>query len=72
MSSLEALQEEVARLPLEGRAAVAAFALKTLPPPDYEVSDEDVTRRLDELKSGKVEGLSHEQLWSKVDQLTSK
>ena len=51
---------------------MAAFALKTLPPPDYEVSDEDVTRRLDELKSGKVEGLSHEQLWSKVDQLTSK
>ena len=72
MNSLEALQEEVARLPLEGRAAVAAFALKTLPPPDYEVSDEDIARRLDELKSGKVDALNSEQLWSKVDQLTSK
>ncbi len=56
-------------LPLKDRAAFAAYMLQTLPPPDSQVTDEDVARRLRELKSGSVQGLTTEQLFSEVDRL---
>ncbi len=69
MIAIETLREEAARLPLEDRAAFAAYVLQTLPPPDFQVTDEEVAERLDELKSGKVQGLTTEQLFSEVARL---
>ena len=71
MIAIETLREEAARLPLEERAAFAAYVLQTLPPPDYRVSDEEVSERRDELKSGAVEGLTSGQLFSEVSRLTA-
>lgn len=67
--AIETLREEAARLPLKDRAAFAAYMLQALPPPDYGVSDEVVAERLEALKSGTVQGLSTEQLFSAVTRL---
>ncbi len=69
MIAIETLREEAARLSLKDRAAFAAYVLQTLPPPDFQVTDEEVAERLDELKSGKVQGLTTEQLFSEVARL---
>ncbi len=69
MIAIETLREEAARLPLKERAAFAAYVLQTLPPPDYGVSDEVVAKRLEALKSGAVQGLTTEQLFSAVTRL---
>lgn len=69
MIAIETLREEAARLSLKDRAAFAAYVLQTLPPPDFQVTDEEVAERLDELKSGKVQGLTTEQLFSETDRL---
>ena len=70
MIAIETLREEAARLPLKDRAAFAAYMLQTLPPPDCQVTDEEVAQRLHELKSGAVQGLTTEQLFSEVSRLT--
>jgi hypothetical protein len=64
--AIETLRDEVSRLPLEDRAAFAAFVLETLPPPEYCVSDEEVQRRWNEMESGAVTGISMEELFSRV------
>jgi len=69
MIAIEILREGAARLPLKDRAAFAAYVLQTLPPPDFQVTDDDVAQRLRELKSGAVQGLTTEQLFSEVDRL---
>ncbi len=66
--AIETLREEVRKLPLEERAAFAAFVLDTLPPPDYEVSDEEAQRRWDEMESGEVEGISAEEFFARLEQ----
>ncbi len=69
MIAIETLREEAARLSLKDRAAFAAYVLQTLPPPDFQVTDEEVAGRLHELDSGKVQGLTTEQLFSEVARL---
>ena len=43
------------------RASLASRLIETLPPPHYDVSDEEVMLRDQELESGKVQALSHEE-----------
>lgn len=69
MIAIETLREEAARLPLKDRAAFAAYVLQTLPSPDFEVTDEEVARRFQELRSGAVDGLTTEQLFAEATRL---
>ena len=66
MIAIETLKEEVSKLPLKERAAFAEFVWGTLPSPDYEVSDEEVERRLEEMRSGAEPGLTTEELFAEV------
>lgn len=67
MIAIETLREEVRKLSLEDRAAFAVFVLDTLPPPQHVVSDEEVSRRWEEMESGAVEGISMDELFSRID-----
>jgi hypothetical protein len=64
--AIETLREEASRLPLEDRAAFAAFVLQTLPAPVYSVSDSEVVRRLEDLRSGNVEGVTTAEIFQQV------
>jgi hypothetical protein len=64
--AIETLREEVRRLPLEEREEFAAFVLDTLPPPDEGVSDEEVARRLEEMRSGADPGFTTEELFAEI------
>jgi hypothetical protein len=45
---------------------LAAKLLDTLPPPGTEISDEEVERREQELESGEVDAISHEEFVRRV------
>ncbi len=62
MASLAEVQEQVAALPVEQRASLASFLLRSLPDPDYDVSDEEVAERASQSKAGEVEMLSLDEL----------
>jgi hypothetical protein len=55
-------KEMAATLPLEQRASLASFLLKSLPDSDYDVSDEEVAQRVSETQSGEVSTISMEEL----------
>lgn len=67
MIAIETLRDEVMKLPLEERAAFAAFVLDTLPPADYSVPDEEVARRWEEMDAGAVEGITMDELFARVE-----
>ena len=56
------LKYNLDQLSLEERASLASYLLHSLDAPDYDVSDEEVIRRVDELHSGKVQEMNHETL----------
>ncbi len=62
MISLARFKEQAAALPVEQRASLASFLLHSLPDPDYDVSDEEVTERLRKMKSGEVDTISMDEL----------
>jgi len=62
MVDLAKFKEQAATLPVEERASLASFLLHTLPDPDYDVSDEEVAKRVSEMKSGEVAAISMEEL----------
>lgn len=64
--TLEKIAEEAASLNEKQRAALAASLLDTLPPPGLEIGDEVVDQREEELDSGKVQPISHEELVRRV------
>lgn len=66
------LQEQVLTLPSEDRAAVASALLHSLEPPPYDVSDEEVQRRREELENGEVAEISHEELLARVKRPSSR
>lgn len=66
MIPIETLREEVAKLPLEERAAFYEFVLSTLPAPDHNVSDQELTRRWEEMESGAEPGLTTEQFFAEI------
>jgi len=64
--TLEKLAEEAAALNEKDRAALGASLLDTLPPPGLELTDEEVDRRENEMDSGEVQPISHEELVRRV------
>jgi hypothetical protein len=61
MTRLQALQHEVVGHPPEDRSALITVLLHTFKGPAYDVSDEEVMRRDEEMESGMEKGLSHRQ-----------
>lgn len=58
MSEIGQLREAVSRLSPPDRAELAAFILGSLDEGHHWVDDEEVMRRIDELDSGEVKGLT--------------
>jgi hypothetical protein len=65
---LAEIEQEALALSEQERASLAAKLLKTLPPPGTDVSDEEVERREQELESGQVAEMSHEEFVRRVQQ----
>lgn len=63
MSQVATLLKEASKLDLLDRAELVSSLLEDLDPEPHYVSDEEVLQRLEELKSGRVEGLSKEEFW---------
>lgn len=66
------LQEQLLTLPSEDRVAVASALLHSLEPSAYDVSDEEVQRRRQELENGNVAEISHEELLARVKRPSSR
>jgi len=58
MTQVTALLKEASKLDLPERAELVSSLLKDLDPEPHYVSDGEVLERLEELRSGKVKGLS--------------
>ena len=65
---LAEIEREALALSERERASLAATLLDTLPPPGTDVSDEEVERREQELESGQVAGILHEEFIRRVQQ----
>ena len=63
MTQVTALLKEASKLGLPERAELVSSLLEDLDPQPHYVSDEEVFERLEELKSGKVQGLSRQEFW---------
>lgn len=62
MTKLQSIEKEASGLPEEDRAALAAMLLGSLSNPSYDVDDEEVARRVEEIESGLEPGISHADL----------
>ena len=63
MSNVAVLLKEASKLDLLDRVELISSLLEDFDPTPHYVSDEEAMRRLDDLKSGKVDGLSEEEFW---------
>jgi hypothetical protein len=63
MTHVAELLKEASKLDLPDRAELISSLLEDLDPQPHYVSDEEVFERLEDLKSGKVQGLSKEEFW---------
>jgi Putative addiction module component len=63
MSQVATLLREASKLDFLDRAELVSSLLEDLDPKPHCVSDEEVMERLEELKSGKIQGLSMEDFW---------
>ncbi len=63
MTQVTALLKEASKLDLPERAELVSSLLEDLDPEPHYVSDGEVLERLEELRSGKVKGLSEEEFW---------
>jgi hypothetical protein len=63
LKQVTALLKEASKLDLTERAELVSLLLEDLEPKPNYVSDEEVFERLEELKSGKVKGLTNEEFW---------
>ena len=63
VTQVAVLLKEASKLDLTDRAELVSSLLEDLDPLPHYVSDEEVFERLEELKSGKVKGLSKEEFW---------
>ncbi|HUG20103.1 MAG TPA: addiction module protein [Planctomycetaceae bacterium] len=69
MSNAQQIIDEAATLSAEDRVVVVDFLLKTLTPPDPDIDRlwaNEATRRLDELRSGKVTAIPAEDVLEKA------
>lgn len=63
MIQVAALLKEASKLDLPDRAELVASLLEGLDSEPHYVSDKEVFERLEELKSGMVQGLSRDEFW---------
>jgi len=63
MSQVAELLKEVSKLDPTDRVELISSLLEDLDPTPHHVSDEDAARRLQELKSGQVAGMSEQEFW---------
>lgn len=63
MSHVAELLKEASKLDRIDRAELISSLLEDLDPNPHYVTDEEALQRLDDLKSGRVEGLSEEEFW---------
>lgn len=63
MSQVATLLKEACKLDHVERAELVSSLLENLDPNPHWVSNEEALSRLDELKTGKVKGLSEEEFW---------
>lgn len=63
MSQVAELLKEASKLDPLDRAELVSSLLEDLDPSPHLVTDEEVLRRLEDLKSGRVKGLSEEEFW---------
>lgn len=63
MSQVAELLKEASKLDPLDRAELVSSLLEDLDPSPHWVTDEEVLRRLEDLKSGRVKGLSEEEFW---------
>jgi hypothetical protein len=69
MTQVTALLKEASKLDLPERAELVSSLLEDLDPEPHYVSDGGVLERLEELRSGKVKGLSQEEFWKACGRL---
>jgi hypothetical protein len=60
--SIEELKQEATRLPETERGQLIVDLLATLTHSNYDISDEEVARRVEETESGEVEDISFDEL----------
>ena len=70
--SVEELQREAEQLSEADRGQLAAGILATLGGPIYDVSDEEVARRVAETKSGEIRDISFDELAAGLRNLPGK
>lgn len=63
MSPVAELLKEASNLDRLDRAELIASLLEDLDPNPHCVTDEEALQRVEDLKSGKVQGLSDEEFW---------
>lgn len=63
MSHVEELLREASKLGRTDRAELISSLLEDLDPTPHSVTDAEAMQRLEDLKSGKVEGLSEGEFW---------
>jgi len=63
MSPVAELIKEASKLDRNDRAELISSLLEDLDPNPHYVTDEEAVKRLEDLKSGRVEGLSEEAFW---------
>jgi len=71
MPSTAQIIHDAESLPVEERTLVVDFLLRTLNPPDPEIDNQWTTvakRRLDDLRTGKVESIPGEEVFAKIRQ----
>ena len=65
--SIAEVEKEALALPQHERARLIVSLLETLPPPEAEISDEEVLQRDADLEAGRVEEVSHEEFIRRVE-----
>jgi hypothetical protein len=66
------IEDQAMALPAPLLAGLVGRLLQTLPPPDLEVSDEEAAQRDQELESGTVTAISHEEFVRRIEQSRGK
>jgi len=64
MSNVAELLKEASKLDRSDRAELVSSLLEDLDASPHYVTDEEALRRVDDLRSGKVKGLSEEEFWT--------
>jgi len=65
--SLAELRKEALDLPENERALLAVALLQTLPPPEIDISDDEVLQRDSDLTDGSISEISHETFVRRVE-----